>query len=55
MIEEEKPVTYDPNEGDEVSEVEEKEVEKLTPNNLFKLPRPNKLTLLRYAAILIKT
>lgn len=29
VIEEEKPVTYDPNEGDEVSEVEEKEVEKV--------------------------
>mgnify|MGYP000784777338 CR=1 FL=1 len=29
VIEEEKPVTYDPNESDEVSEVEEKEVEKV--------------------------
>ena len=55
VIEEEKPVTYDPNEGDEVSEVEEKEVEKVNAKQPVKLPRPNKLTLLRYAAILIKT
>lgn len=55
MIEEEKPVTYDPNEGDEVSEVEEKEVEEVNAKQPVQASRPNKLTLLRYAAILIKT